>query len=260
MLAAHLVESADDRTLEQAPHAFDTVSVHVAHDPFLDRVIDGLVAGVVVGDPQIGLEFVGVDGFGLVLDSAGDEVMKCFLLHIGDAFQANVALSLDGTSDNGLVARVAASTCPSPCPPTKRFIHLNNPDQRRATERVVAHGLTDAVAEMPSCAISYPKCAVELIRGHALFGFAHQVDSGKPLAQRQVGIMHDGASRDAEVIMAGAAIPLVAVFYLGHGYIATPEAKRAIRPPNGFKVLPAFVVGIESIKQRKEIHCHGSSL
>ena len=30
---AHLVERADKRTLEQAPHAFHAVCVNVAHDP-----------------------------------------------------------------------------------------------------------------------------------------------------------------------------------------------------------------------------------
>ena len=76
VLGADLVERSDDRALEEAPDAFNAVGVDVAQDPFLFGVPDGLMAGVVVSDPEVGLEFVGVDCLGLVSDGAGDEVMQ----------------------------------------------------------------------------------------------------------------------------------------------------------------------------------------
>ena len=56
VLGAHLVEGADDGALEQRPDALDAVGVHVADDPFLGGVVDGLVARVVVADPEVALE------------------------------------------------------------------------------------------------------------------------------------------------------------------------------------------------------------
>ena len=76
MLDAHLVECAHQGPLEEAPDAFNAVGVHVAHNPFLYGVIDCLVPSVVIRNAEVGLEFVSVDGFGFVLDSAVDEAME----------------------------------------------------------------------------------------------------------------------------------------------------------------------------------------
>lgn len=43
VLHAHLVERADDGSLEQAPDALDRVGVDIAHDPLLGAVIHALV-------------------------------------------------------------------------------------------------------------------------------------------------------------------------------------------------------------------------
>ena len=43
----------------RAPDAFDAIRVHVADHPHLRLVINGLMAGVVVGNAQIGAQFVG---------------------------------------------------------------------------------------------------------------------------------------------------------------------------------------------------------
>ncbi len=44
MLDAHLVEKADDGTLEQAPHVFGAVCVNVSHYPFFLGVVHRLMA------------------------------------------------------------------------------------------------------------------------------------------------------------------------------------------------------------------------
>ncbi len=61
VLDAHPVEGADDGPLEQAPHAFDTVGVDLADNPLVIGMLDGFMAGVVVLDPGIGLQLIGVD-------------------------------------------------------------------------------------------------------------------------------------------------------------------------------------------------------
>ena len=54
VLLAHLAERADDAPLEQRPHALDAVRVNSAVNPLLDAVVHGLMAGVVVGDAEVG--------------------------------------------------------------------------------------------------------------------------------------------------------------------------------------------------------------
>ena len=201
MLAAHLMERSDDRALEQAPHALDTVGVDIAYDPLLDRVVDRFVACIVIGDPQVRLEFVGIDGFGFVLDGAGDEVMEGALRYVWDAFEANPTLALDGAGDDGLVARVAAPLALY-FAADERFIHLDNPNQRRATQRVVTHGLADTVTEIPRRAEGNAERAPHLAGRYAFFGLAHQVDGEEPLSERQVGIVHDGTARYGELVAA----------------------------------------------------------
>ena len=58
MFKAHLVERADDRTLEQRPDTLDSVGVHVAHNPLPLRVVYRLMERVVIGNPQVRLEIV----------------------------------------------------------------------------------------------------------------------------------------------------------------------------------------------------------
>ena len=61
MLDAHLVEGPDDRTLEQRPHALNAVGVDIADYPPLVGMADRLVAGIVVGNAEVGFQLIGVD-------------------------------------------------------------------------------------------------------------------------------------------------------------------------------------------------------
>jgi len=60
MLDTHFMVGTDDRTLEQVPHALDTVSVNVANNPLFLRVINPLVFRVGIFNSPIRGRFVGV--------------------------------------------------------------------------------------------------------------------------------------------------------------------------------------------------------
>ena len=109
MLLRDLVEGSNDAALEQAPDAFDAVRVNVTDNPFLGGVVDGLVAGVGVGNAEIGSKLVGVDGLGLVADCAGNEVVERALADIGDALQSDAPAALDCPGNPRLVALVGPS-------------------------------------------------------------------------------------------------------------------------------------------------------
>ena len=98
MLDAHVMECSDNRPLEQTPHAFDAVGVDLADNPLLRGVAHGLVYGVVISNPHVGLQLIGVNGLGLILDGSTNEIVEGSLPDIGDALDSDLAsLPLDGT-------------------------------------------------------------------------------------------------------------------------------------------------------------------
>lgn len=76
MLGAHLMERTDDRTVKERPHTFDPVCVNVAADVLLGSVVDGFVSRVLVCDPVVSLEFVGVDGLSFIGDNGANEPVE----------------------------------------------------------------------------------------------------------------------------------------------------------------------------------------
>ena len=72
------MECSDYRPLEQAPHALDAVGVDLADNPLLRGVAHGLVYGVVISNPHVGLQLIGVNGLSLILDGSTNEIVEGF--------------------------------------------------------------------------------------------------------------------------------------------------------------------------------------
>ena len=104
MLHADLVEGSYDATLEQGPDTLNTVGVNVSDSPLLNGVVDRLMSGVVVLNPQVRSKLVGVDGFSLVTDSPVDEAVESGPLGIRYSLQPYAAVTLDSTGNPSLVA------------------------------------------------------------------------------------------------------------------------------------------------------------
>ena len=93
MLPTDLVERAHDGTLEQAPHAFNAVRVHVTDHPFVHGVVDGLVHCVFVTDAAIGQKLVSVDSLRFVLYGALDEVVERGLAGVLDMLKSDPSVT-----------------------------------------------------------------------------------------------------------------------------------------------------------------------
>ena len=202
VLPAHLVKGADNRTLEQAPHSLDPVGVDLAYHPLLRGMAHGLVYGIVIFNPHVRPQLIGVNRLSLILNCSMDEIMESVTLDIGNALDSNLpAVPLDGSGDPRL-AFFASRSDIAPLSTYQRFIHFNDPEESGSGEGIVSHRLSDAVAQIPGCLVGYSQGSVELIGAHALSGFAHQVDRQEPLTQWKVGVVHDGSRHDAELIAA----------------------------------------------------------
>ena len=202
MLDAHTMECSDNRPLEQAPHALDAVGVDLADNPLLRGVAHGLVLGVVISNPHVGLQLIGVNGLILILNGSMNEIVEGPPPDIRDALDSDLsAVPLDGSGHPGL-AFLASRSDIAPLSTYQRFIYFHDTEQGGSVKGIVSHGLADAVAQVPGCFVGDSQGSVELISTHALFGFAHQVDCQEPLTQWKMGVVHDGSRRDAELIAA----------------------------------------------------------
>ena len=247
MLGADLMEGTDNRTLEQRPYAFYAVGVNFTNHPFLNSVADSRMARVLMSNPQVGFQFIGIDGFRFVFDVAADEVMQGVPPDIGDALDPHIPAALDGSGNPGL-SRLATRSHSTPSASDQGFINLDHTEQGRPRGFIRTHSRADAVAKIPRCLVGDSQNAFELVGRDAFPGLDHEVNGDEPFPEREVGIVHNGSSRDAELIAAREAIPLISVRNLAQGSLfASRTTDFPLGPPKVFQEFPAFVFGREAI-------------
>ena len=202
VLPAHLVEGADNGTLEQAPHAFDAVGVDIAHHPFLQGMAHSLMARVMIFNPHVGLQLIGVNRLSLILNGSMDEIMESVTLDIGDALDSDLsAVPLDGTGHPGL-AFLASRSDITPLSTDQCFVHFDDAKESRSGEGVIPHGLANTVAQVPCRPVGGSDGALELVGRDAFLGLAHQPDSQEPLTEGQVRVVHDGPGGYGKLVAA----------------------------------------------------------
>src|SRR5438093_1512735 len=107
MFNTHLMIGTDDRTLEQAPNAFNAISVNVADNPFLLRVINPLMLRVGILYSPISGHFVSVDRFCVWRGVIVDKLVQCRLVSVRDNLQSNLAFALHGSDSDSFIPLVA---------------------------------------------------------------------------------------------------------------------------------------------------------
>ncbi len=130
-----------------------------------------------------------------------DEVMESAAFDVRDTLDANLTFALDGSDYPCFVALVCVALSLH-LTAHERFIDFHDSEKRRAFKRFVSHRLPDSVAKIPSRFVRNSENSLHLIRGDSLFRFTHEVYSEKPLAEREVGVVHDRSSRNAELVAA----------------------------------------------------------
>ena len=248
MLLADLMKRPDNGSLEERPDALNAIGVDVPNYPFLGGVVDCLMAGVMILDSKVKLQFVGVDRFSLVFDGAVDEVVQGVAANVRDSLKTNLSAALDRASHPSFVF-AGTPACTLRLPTNKRFVNFYDAEQRGSVKAVIPHRGADAMTEIPSSTVGHSKRPLKLKGRHAFLGLAHEVDRRKPLSQRKVGIVHDSSCRHAELIAATEAIPLRASLDPAHVHVSTTDAGHAVRPSNGFQMLSAICVIGEAVKQ-----------
>ena len=252
MLNANLVERADDRALEETPNAFDTVGVNVTNYPFKVSMADAFVSRVVVSDAEIGTQFVGIERFGFVLGDRGDEGMNRGFLDIGDASESDLPAALQRTSNvDALVTRDAATTALpvfgiAPVGNQHRFVEFDDSKESGASVQRL-HRFADTMAEIPRGFVSGAERSLHLVGAHGFLALDHEIDSGKPLPERKLGVVEDRSRRDREAVAASVTVELIPSRDLRHGIGLTPRTDRATGPAEFEQVVAANFFGAEAV-------------
>lgn len=259
ILGTDLVEGAHDAALENAPKAFNRVGVNRADDVTLCGVHHGLP--IVFFQIIVNLVFIGCEDADIGGNHFADEVLCGFF---GDAAQRagdHVALAADSADHwrftGACTARLAVMlfepmpVCVFAADP--RFVNFDDAAKLgfRLNERgadFVAHGMRGPVG-------AEAHYALHLQRADSLLAGQHQVDDAKPLAQRLVGVLKDGASDMREAVArraarsARGALPVISRRQRVNLCIAAARAGNALRPAAGDQVGAArILIGERSLE------------
>jgi hypothetical protein len=206
IFAADFVETSDDTALEDAPEAFDGLSVDCADDVLAFRMVNGGVREVfvkaIVASPLIGAkqaDFIG-NGF-------AHEGFQRGGLDICDYAGNNVSLAADSADDWRFAGTDAASSTPAaafvPMPvfgqtADESFIYLDNSAE---LINVFHQGNTNLVAHFPCGLVrTEPHVTHDLQCAHALLAGEHQVDDAIPVTKRFVSVLKDRPGNVGEPI------------------------------------------------------------
>jgi hypothetical protein len=212
IFAADLVEAAHDTAFQERPKAIDRLGVNHAVNILLFGVADEGVREIFLEFPIAGM-FVSYDKADIFCNGLPNETIQSRGIGIANDAGDHIALALD-RADNDELAGYAGSglfLVPMPvavAPANIGFVNLN--DAAKLSFRLnesgadfVAHGMRSAVG-------TEAHDALDLEGADTLFARQHQMHDTKPLPERLIRVLKDGAGDMREAI-GGHASAFVAV-------------------------------------------------
>ena len=168
-------------------------------DIFVGAMVDALVPRLAMscGAEIVELRFVSHDDFDARIHIPSNDVVDALLIHVVGFNEVQMTTALPDADHSTFVLQLSLVTMLLAT--DIGFVHFDCPGEFVARLR---HCSANSVAQVPRGLVADSERAVDLIRAHALTGFAEQVCCKKPLPQRQVRVMEDRASRDGELIAA----------------------------------------------------------
>src|SRR6266566_481058 len=233
--------------------------MNVAPNPLLSSVIDGSVDRVRIPDLLVGLQFVGIDGGGIVGNDSVQERGDLTLAVAASLAESKLPAALDSAKNGGFVsAPVETFLAASPASLTvllgglefaadESLVSLHNAHQQGSLG--LHHGRADAVAEIPSGLVTDAEHPLELIGADTFLGLAHDVGSHEPLPQRKVGVVENRARHDRKLVAASVTVELIPLVHAGQLGGLTAGADRPFRPAQLFQHHPALLIGPEVIHE-----------
>ena len=171
MLRRDFMPRSHNAAFEKGKSGFHGVCMDVAVRVF-PRVVNRPVLALlhVVERPRINSRFVRKNNFYVAANVRIDNVSHGLGFGILGTDQAQISVTL---SDANNYQFVAAWPPLAGLSANVGLINLNRTTQ--LLRRYFQHSRSDAMAEVPCRLVADSKCALNLARGHALFGFAEQI-------------------------------------------------------------------------------------
>lgn len=229
-------------TLEARPEVLNTVCVNMSAYVFLN-VIYGLMYEVALSKAAVSAIHIGIDG-GLLFDSLQNLVLQSLALHIGNNSCPNLARATVKHSHNyGLAGAANGSSSDSRANRSLAAVHVLYPSADKGfvyfyraafaahlAERLILHGLTDAVKHEPCRLLGNADGAVQFVAADAVPAIADHPYCRHPLIQTNRRVLKDSADLDGELLLAAVAEPHATGFDEG---VASRLAARADNLPIG---------------------------
>ena len=130
-------------------------------------------------------------------DIVSNDVMQGASTNISSANESQISAALTDADNDFFLWNGAM---PTRFATNVGLVNLYSAIQQRCVD--LLHGVTDAVAEIPSSLVADTEGALNLIRGHSLARFAQQIGCKKPLPQREMGVIEDCSGGHGELIAA----------------------------------------------------------
>src|SRR5439155_24556472 len=133
-----------------------------------------------------------------------------------------------------------------------RFINFHDASQKFTVN--LAHGRSDAVAQIPSRLVSNAKRSLHLKRAHSFFRFCYEIDRQNPFPERKVSVVKDCARRYGKLVTALVTVVLVAIYYARDAFRLTARTSHTFRPPKLCQPSAAFLIVAKLLNQFRQIH------
>jgi len=244
MFCTDSMPRSENTALEQAKRRFDGIGMNIAFHVNLELVSNGFVTAFF---PQflrraaIRFEIVGKEYVHILTDILVDELLKGAALYVLRVEESEIATALTDTNHDFLVSESVFFS--NGFATDIRFIHFDFAVEHRPIR--LHHRSAYAMAEIPSRLVAYSERSLNLAGRHALFRFAEEQGSQKPLRQRQVRVVEDRSGSCAELIVAILAVVESLFGFEFDGGHLTARALHAFGPAQAGKHLPALLVGRE---------------
>src|SRR6185312_5622684 len=250
MLCADTMPRSDNAALKQRESVFDCIGMNVTVNIDFGFVLDRFMPICECESFHrrgVRIEFIGYDHINVSTNVIAYELRQCARLCILSMEESEIAATLTNANHNLLCALPKSwfALMSALDSADVGFIYFDRTIQQWLVN--FFHRRTNAMAEIPCGLIADSQSSLDLVSTHSLAGLAEQERGKEPLLQRQMRIIEDRASGDAELIVALFAVEQLLCSRKLYGSHLTAQALNAVRPAQAHQKLSAFVVGIEQV-------------
>ena len=242
MLGANPVPRSHDSAFKKRESRLYRIGMDVPHDVYAGTMVNLFVV-LSVGFPHGGIVrgcVIGENDFHILRDVLADVLCERSAFGVTGMEEAEIAIALADADDYFLVVVLCDMALAAIHAADVSNVHLDFAIQHRFIG--LRHSMADAMAEIPCGLVAADsERALNLAGRHALLRLTEKKSRQKPLSQRQVRIVKDGASGHAKLIAAIGAFKLALREQARDCFALAAWAGDTFRPAQAYQLFAAFI-------------------